>query len=471
MGGRAIIGKNFCYFCALKNAQFFIFCLLFFPFSTQNSAVDTITPNQNFTDGKTLVSARKVFELGFFSPDKGSPNKRYLGIWYYGIRPQTVVWVANRKNPVPDYHGVFALRNNGELQVMDGKGIILWSSANSSSTAKSLSVLPDNATLMDNGNLVLQRGKDILWQSFLEESNTFLPGMNMKTEKLRSWTNNSDPAPGDFSFSFDQNLSHFIIQNDSDTYWMSGWSSKYVSFKDVPDNLFSMMIPADNNNSYETVPAPNDKKRLVMNLSGHIEFFRWMDGTNHWSLNWTKPSDVCSVYQVCGDYGVCSVGKNVKPNCTCLPGFKPKLKTQAGSTDYSRGCQRNIENCSSKADFLPVQLDKVSYPPLRFDALREEDCIKGCKKECCNAYLFETSTARAVEKNKPSTCWLWGSNDELKDLKSSDSFGGMIKVRFVPGTATSGMPCNIIQLSLVSLIAIVFTWELSSLSFLAVKSS
>ncbi|GKV30855.1 hypothetical protein SLEP1_g39627 [Rubroshorea leprosula] len=259
----------------------------------------------------------------------------------------------------------------------------------------------------------------------------------MKTENLLSWKSNSDPAPGDFSFYFDQNLNQFIIRNHSDTYWMSGWSGKYASFKDVPDDLISMMIPADNNNSYKTVPAPNNKKRLVMNLSGHIEFFTWMDGTNHWSLNWTKPSDVCSVYQVCGDYGVCSVGKNVKPNCTCLPGFKPKLKTEAGSTDYSRGCQRNIEGCSSQEDFFPVQLDKVSYPLSHFDAISEEDCIKDCKKKCCNAYFFESSTARAVEKNKPSTCWLWSSDEELKDLKSSDSFGGMIKVRFVAGTAAS----------------------------------
>ncbi|GLT83094.1 hypothetical protein SLE2022_014030 [Rubroshorea leprosula] len=219
MAGRAINRKSFCCFCALMYALFFIFCLLFFPSRSSSIAKDTIFPNQNVTDGETLVSAQKVFELGFFSPDEGSPNKHYLGIWYHGIQPQTVVWVANREKPVPDNRGVFAMRNNGELQVMDGKGNILWSSANS--TAKSFRVLPAKlAKLLDTGNLVLQRGENIQWQSYSDESNTFLPGMNMENKIFKSWKSDSDPAPGDFTFGVNKGWNQFTIYNGSlDPYW------------------------------------------------------------------------------------------------------------------------------------------------------------------------------------------------------------------------------------------------------------
>ncbi|GLT83090.1 hypothetical protein SLE2022_013990 [Rubroshorea leprosula] len=432
MGGRVISRKNFCCSCALKYALFFIFCLLFFPFST---AIDTITPNQNVTDGETLVSGQKVFKLGFFSPDEESPNKRYLGIWYHGIQPQTVVWVANRGTPVPDNHGVFVMRNNGELQVMDGKGIILWSSANS--TSKSSRVLPANATLMDNGNLVLQRGKDILWESFWDESNTFLSGMNMKNKFLRSWKSDSDPAPGDFTFKvYAKEGNQFMIRNHSDTYWMSGWSNLSVSFSDVPEDLVRIMIPDDN----DAIITPDVRNRLVMNSSGHIQFFSWKVGSNNWSLSWTKPSDLCSLYQVCGDYGICSVGENNKPYCTCLPGFLPTSEAEWRSGDYStpRGCWGYVTGCSEDDPFEDVRLDKVSYPDNHFEAGSEEVCENYCRKECCGAYFLEYVSPHGRNDNKPFTCWTWSSYEELKYLTSNDSSGANLKVRLSSITASGG---------------------------------
>ncbi|GKV30853.1 hypothetical protein SLEP1_g39625 [Rubroshorea leprosula] len=326
MRGSAISRNSFCCFCALNYALFFIFCLLFFPFST---AIDTITPNQSVTDGETLVSGQKAFVLGFFSPDEGSPNKRYLGIWFYGIQPWTVVWVANRDKPVLDNHGVFVMRNNGELQVMDGKGIILWSS---NITAKSTRVLPANATLMDNGNLVLQRGKDILWESFLEESNTFLLGMTMEDKILRSWKSDSDPAPGDFAFGVNKGWNQFrIYKGSSDLYWESGWSQNSMNFNEMPNYLLSIMFKVQN--------LTLKTARLVMNSSGQIEFQIWDKDLSWWYSRWKGPVDDCSGYQVCGDYGVCNNIRN-EQKCKCLEGFVPNLKEQWESGNFSGGCRR-----------------------------------------------------------------------------------------------------------------------------------
>ena len=71
--------------------------------------LDTITPDQPIKDGQTLVSNRKTFALGFFSP--GNSNRHYVGIWYYQITEQTVVWVANRDNPLNDISGVLSIND------------------------------------------------------------------------------------------------------------------------------------------------------------------------------------------------------------------------------------------------------------------------------------------------------------------------------------------------------------------------
>ncbi|BAT78900.1 hypothetical protein VIGAN_02165500 [Vigna angularis var. angularis] len=65
-----------------------------------------------------LVSSNATFELGFFSPGEKSGGK-YLGIWYHGLKQQTVVWVANREDLVADSSGVFRIAEDGNLVVED----------------------------------------------------------------------------------------------------------------------------------------------------------------------------------------------------------------------------------------------------------------------------------------------------------------------------------------------------------------
>ena len=70
-------------------------------FLPPSAPTDSIGLAASIAGNQTLVSPGGVFQLGFFSPDGGA-GRRYLGIWYYGIREArpTVVWVANRDAPV-----------------------------------------------------------------------------------------------------------------------------------------------------------------------------------------------------------------------------------------------------------------------------------------------------------------------------------------------------------------------------------
>ena len=172
-------------------------------------SLDTITTDQPIKDGQTLVSNQKTFALGFFSP--GNSNHRYVGIWYYQITEQTVVWVANRDNPLNDSSGILSINSQGNL-VLHTKNQILpiWSTniASVSSTNYSISM----AQLLDVGNLVLvqQHSQRVLWQSFDYPTNIFLPFMKVGLDRqtglsryLTSWESKDDPKTGKYSYKID----------------------------------------------------------------------------------------------------------------------------------------------------------------------------------------------------------------------------------------------------------------------------
>ncbi|XP_060969556.1 G-type lectin S-receptor-like serine/threonine-protein kinase At1g11410 [Cannabis sativa] len=137
-------------FC--KTYLCFTIILTILPFSSCRSLINTITPNQALQDGDLLISTRNIFALGFFSP-RNSLN-RYVGIWYHQIPEQTIVWIANRDDPLNDTSGVLAIDSRGGLTLFGNKN----RSSSFWSTNVSISV-PNNsmAKLLDVGNLVLLR--------------------------------------------------------------------------------------------------------------------------------------------------------------------------------------------------------------------------------------------------------------------------------------------------------------------------
>ncbi|KAK9209469.1 hypothetical protein WN944_001835 [Citrus x changshan-huyou] len=171
--------------------------------SESSFASDTITSSQSLSDGRTLVSKEGSFELGFFSP--GSSKNRYVGIWYKNMPVKTVVWVANRINPINDSSGLLVVNETGNLVLTSQNKSVVWS-ANLSKEVQTPVVLQ----LLDSGNLVLRGERDggsetYLWQSFDYPSDTLQPGMKLgwdfKTgleRRITSWKSSDDPSPGDF---------------------------------------------------------------------------------------------------------------------------------------------------------------------------------------------------------------------------------------------------------------------------------
>ncbi|XP_039030525.1 S-locus-specific glycoprotein S13-like [Hibiscus syriacus] len=142
---------------------FYSACRFLIVFSKASTAVDTISPSESLTDSMTLVSSEGNFVLGFFSP--GTSRNSYLGNWFNNIPMHTVVWVANRINPINDSSGSLKIETSGRIVLQVQNTTAVWS------TNTTASVQNPVLQLLDSGNLVVRDRNDsnqdnYLWQSF-----------------------------------------------------------------------------------------------------------------------------------------------------------------------------------------------------------------------------------------------------------------------------------------------------------------
>lgn len=397
------------------------------------SAIDALSHDNCIRDntGGTLVSAGGRFELGFFGPNGSlAGGRRYVGIWYYNLSPQIVVWVANRDKPLNKSVGVFAIRD-GNLKLLDTTaGSVYWSTDLALNLSSNLTV-----KLMDSGNLVLSDDKQsAVWQSFEDPTDTFLPHMKMtKSLTLTSWRDKDDPGKGDFTFKVDEESEDefIIIRNNSVPYWKSRepWAGRMVEvIRYVLSNFSTLAIPTSPAHSNLTTLAQSsdyDDMRLVIDFTGQIQYFKWEKETRNWTLLLGEPKDKCSVFNACGDFGSCNNENRIK--CKCLPGFKPSSPEQWSSGDFFGGCTRKTILCSGGEDaFLSLKMMKLGTQDSSSPVDNEAECRMKCRGDCqCRAYSFEKSenSNRRRDTNVSNrSCRMWYS--DLNNIQEEYVSGG-----------------------------------------------
>ncbi|XXG46247.1 hypothetical protein AAC387_Pa02g1143 [Persea americana] len=116
-----------------------------------------------------------------------------LAIWYQKIPERTVVWSANRDNPVQRGSRV-ELVNNGHLVLYDHKGREIRKKP------KAMNARATSASMLDTGNLVLlSMDSSTIWESFNEPTDTILPNQTLtKPSKLSSRRYEMDYSKGQF---------------------------------------------------------------------------------------------------------------------------------------------------------------------------------------------------------------------------------------------------------------------------------
>lgn len=208
------------------------------------TTTDTLRQGESLSGSATLVSSPDgVFEVGFFPPDPNQPSRLYLGVWYRGITPRTIIWVANRAAPAVSGAPSLALTDAGELQVLDGPAAangtaappLLWSSNTSRAAPRG----GYRATIQDSGSLQVSSDDGPLWDSFWYPADTLLSGMQIAVRSpgppgrasnermlFTSWASETDPAPGRYALGLDPNGSGqaYIWRDGNDIYWRSASS-------------------------------------------------------------------------------------------------------------------------------------------------------------------------------------------------------------------------------------------------------
>ncbi|XP_024180562.1 G-type lectin S-receptor-like serine/threonine-protein kinase At4g03230 isoform X2 [Rosa chinensis] len=434
------------------------------------SARDTLTHADPVIDEEsgTLVSAGEKFELGFFTPTPigksnsgGGADSRYVGIWYYKVTPRTVVWVANRDEPLPaNSTGVLTIEG-GNLLVLDNvTGERYWSTDIGTSSSSNMTV-----QIMESGNLVLmdydQMAANILWQSFQNPTDTFIPGMLMdKNLQLTSWRDKDDPRPGNFNFKLDQSKNQYIVMNKSLPYWKSGEPDNRFSPYEVPPKVTGLLSYFSNSSSTDTSrpsinftivrPLDYNYARLVIDFTGELQFSTWNENKKEWFPSWSEPKDNCSKFNLCGSFGSCN--NNNRPwLCKCLPGFKPRSPDNWNSEDFSGGCDRESSISDNNSTFLSLKMMKVGEAESPFDVGSETECRKEClKNPQCQAYSYAVLAEDRAQRGTNTTtstsskCWTW--LEDLKNLVEEYDSGHNITVRVassdIESTVRGCQPCG-----------------------------
>ncbi|GLJ10853.1 hypothetical protein SUGI_0136630 [Cryptomeria japonica] len=394
---------------------------------------DTLAVGTALAGNRTLVSKNGTFALGFFNAN--GTNNWYVGIWYAKVSDKTIVWVANRENPVRNMPGVLNLSRDGYLQLFDLRGRSIWSSNNSLKASQ--------ASLLESGNLVMLGARagnssEIVWESFQHPEDTWLPGMKMwKGMKLSSWKSSRDPAPGPFSFQMDPSpgkTQYLLLSHNTVPYWSTGeWNGQYFAnmpgFARAESGVKVEFVTLSPSRMYCTYTATSMiMERAILEKNGELRAYL-MIPNSEWIINRFTPRDQCNVYGVCGANAACngyatmSASANTSDTCTCLQGFRPKNSRAWDSEEWwSSGCvRRSPLQCSvtnSTDGFLQVKdMHLANDEAVPYS---KEQTLHGCQLAClnnCSCMAFWLSTS------SPPLCQLWfGDLMNVRNSSGGQSF-------------------------------------------------
>ncbi|EYU23281.1 hypothetical protein MIMGU_mgv1a018294mg [Erythranthe guttata] len=358
--------------------------------ANQVSSTDTLKPGGGggeFNSSSQLVSAKKIFTLGFYTPE--DTNNTYLAIWYTDAS-RYPLWIANRENPVSkNSNPILRIGTTGENLVIahgGGSGLSSYTLANQGRIGNI------SATLLDTGNFVVSSvSGEVLWQSFDYPTDTLLPGMKLGFDRktgrnwtLSSWFGRNNPATGAYTLEWDLISGRLLVRRRGVVYWTSGEMKDYrydgQGFGEFTVKEFENMDPPDPfNHNYNFTNVSYDSEEyftysLIKNQRATSDRRKVI---SRWMLNYQG-----GIYDIdrptIADAGLC-YGYN-----TGGSGFDAGCELRAQPT-----CRNDRETFVFKSgDFKPVD---GKFVPVVYDgnsSLTQSDCREICWNDCeCAAFI------------------------------------------------------------------------------------
>uniref|UniRef100_A0A2P2MSF5 non-specific serine/threonine protein kinase n=1 Tax=Rhizophora mucronata TaxID=61149 RepID=A0A2P2MSF5_RHIMU len=245
-------------------------------------------------------------------------------------------------------------------------------------------------------------------------------GRNLETGhdwSLSSWKSLDDPARGEYTFGIDpRGYPQVMLKKGSEIQFRAGsWNGlRFTGARRLDQNpVFKFEFVLNEKEVYFDSQLINKSvvTRMVMEASGTVERFTWIDQTHSWANYFSTGQDLCNNYAQCGANAKCNSNNYVV--CACLDGFEPKSPRAWSFRDYSQGCVRSSPlGCEAGEGFIKqtgMKLPDTSKSWYNMN-MSFKECMDLCLKNCsCVA------SANADIRGEGSGCILW--------------FGGLIDMR------------------------------------------
>ncbi|KAK2386681.1 putative receptor protein kinase ZmPK1 [Trifolium repens] len=414
-----------------SSQMFFTFLIFLFHFQHSSSfSLSVEKPEQDI-----LVSPKGTFTAGFYPAGE---NAYFFAIWftqkYINLTNATIVWMANRDQPVNGKCSKLSLLKTGNLVLTDAAHSVIWSTNTNSSK-------PLELVLYETGNLVLREHATngfILWQSFDFPTDTLLPEQIFtRYMKLVSSKSDNKYSSGFYKLFFDNdNLLRLLYDGPqvSSIYWPNPWlvswdagrssyNNSRVAKLDVLGNFSSSDDFTLKTSDYGTVI----QRRLTLDFDGNVRAYSRKHGQDKWSISGQFHQQSFKIHGVCGPNSICINNPRTGRKCLCLPGY-----SRIDNQDWSQGCKPNFElPCKNKTK---TKTRFQRFPHVEFYGYdyhyQANYTYKQCKHFClrmCQCIAFQY---RLVRDQGMSYCY---PKTQLQNGYSSPEFRGSIFLRLPKG--------------------------------------
>ncbi|GMH22418.1 hypothetical protein Nepgr_024261 [Nepenthes gracilis] len=264
---------------------------------------------------------------------------------------------ADSSTAVADSSATFQLLTNGNAQLLNGSGAVLWQS-NTSNLGVS------HGSLDESGDFILMNGSISVWSTFDHPINTIVPSQNFTTDKVLT--------SGLYTFRLSRIGNLTLKWNNSITYWTLGLNSSVnvnlsqpslglqtIGILSLYDNRLSSSVIMAYGSDY--AESGDILRFLKLDDDGNLRIYSSSRGTDVSTVRWSAVSDQCLVYGYCGNWGICSYNET-DPICRCpSENFDP-----IDPHDSTKGCKRKVELSDCTVNATTLQMDNtrlLTYPP------------------------------------------------------------------------------------------------------------
>ncbi|AES69571.1 putative protein kinase RLK-Pelle-SD-2b family [Medicago truncatula] len=421
-----------------------IFAILIFLLHFQHSSSFSLSVEKHEED--IIISPKGTFTAGFYPVGE---NAYSFAIWFTqkhkNLANATVVWMANRDQPVNGKCSRLSLLKTGNLVLTDAGHFDVWSTNTNSSK-------PLELILYDTGNLVLREHNKIgfvLWQSFDFPTDTLLPDQSFTRHmKLVSSKSGNKYSSGFYKLFFDNdNLLRLLYDGPqvSSIYWPSPWlvswdasrssnNSSRVAKLDVLGNFSSSDDFTLKTSDYGTVL----QRRLTLDFDGNVRAYSRKHGQEKWLISGQFHQQPLKIHGICGPNSYSINNPKTGRKCVCLPGYN-----RINNQDWSQGCKPSFQlSCNNKTESktrfqrLP-HVDFYGYDYLHQANFTYKQCKQFCLRMCeCIAFQY-----RLVNDEGVFYCY---PKSQLRNGFSSPNFQGSIYLR-LPKREHVSVHANVIK--------------------------